>query len=410
MIRKNPEANHFLYFHNLDGLRFLAAILVVINHIEIFKSNTGISNISHIPFIGKMGEHAVTLFFVLSGFLITYLLLSEKEATQTIGIKNFYWRRILRIWPLYYLIIYGAFFLFPHVDLFYVPNFTDHIPEFYVLKSILYFGFVPNVAIVILTPVALAHHTWSIGVEEQFYLVWPVIVKYMKKLVIIFLAIIITYLSIKVITYAIWKFGYFTNDNVSRQLGFIVYRVVELTRIDSMAIGAIGAYLFINKQLPSKIIFAWYFQISLYIITVFLLINYPDMGVFTSEIFSILFILIILNLALNKNTILNLEFPVLKKMGRISYGIYMYHPIVIALVINIIGAYSINNIWMDNMIIYIAVIVITLLVSWISYRYVEKRFLGMKDRNIVGNLKESMSSSPTQQRNVIGSKMERVDK
>ncbi|SHL15607.1 Acyltransferase family protein [Flavobacterium xanthum] len=87
------------HIKGLDGLRGLAAILVILGHVELIKKSLGLKNLNDGggPFILYLGNHAVTFFFVLSGFLITYLLLNEKEFYSKIEIKNFYLRRLLRI-------------------------------------------------------------------------------------------------------------------------------------------------------------------------------------------------------------------------------------------------------------------------------------------------------------------------
>src|ERR1700744_3273746 len=92
------------WFPGLNGLRFLAAALVVIMHIH---NNMGISDLPQLPsFPGLFkGLYAVAFFFVLSGFLITWLLLREQDRTGTIVIKKFYLRRVFRIWPLYFIVI-----------------------------------------------------------------------------------------------------------------------------------------------------------------------------------------------------------------------------------------------------------------------------------------------------------------
>src|SRR4051812_19584104 len=105
--RKAParQESAGVYFPGLYGLRFFAAMMVIVSHIELFKGYHGFANgyASNLA-IYELGRMGVTLFFVLSGFLISYLLLVEKETTGTISIGRFYIRRILRIWPLYYLL------------------------------------------------------------------------------------------------------------------------------------------------------------------------------------------------------------------------------------------------------------------------------------------------------------------
>ncbi len=106
-----------VYFKNLDGLRFFAFLAVFISHATLFL---GYSNLSPAfysikKYILVNGDVGVSFFFVLSGFLITYLLLKEKDGYGKISLKNFYIRRILRIWPVYFTTILVGFFILPIV-------------------------------------------------------------------------------------------------------------------------------------------------------------------------------------------------------------------------------------------------------------------------------------------------------
>ena len=108
-----------VYFPNLNGVRFLAALVVIIHHVEMGKFWFGQPNIYDKSFVGGVfGQLGIIMFFVLSGFLITYLLLEEHRKTGTISIKDFYIRRMLRIWPVYYLIVILGFFVFPQISFF----------------------------------------------------------------------------------------------------------------------------------------------------------------------------------------------------------------------------------------------------------------------------------------------------
>ncbi len=97
------------YFEGLNTLRAIAALVVVVSHIELIKMENKLSNYFDTVPDGHIG---VVLFFVLSGFLITFLLVEEQNKYGKINFKNFYLRRILRIWPLYYLILFLSFVLF----------------------------------------------------------------------------------------------------------------------------------------------------------------------------------------------------------------------------------------------------------------------------------------------------------
>jgi peptidoglycan/LPS O-acetylase OafA/YrhL len=146
------------YFKSLDSLRALASMIVVIGHIELFKKNNSIPNIVDMVPSGHLG---VILFFVLSGFLITYLIVKELES-KSFSFKKFYLRRILRIWPLYYLIL--------------IISYISFEPSISIRGLLLSLSIFPNVANAIGEGWQTSPQIWSIGVEEQFYLVWPFII------------------------------------------------------------------------------------------------------------------------------------------------------------------------------------------------------------------------------------------
>ena len=146
-----------------------------------------------ISFVGIIGKLGVVLFFVLSGFLITYLLLAEEQSFNKISIKNFL-RRILRIWPLYYLIIFLVFFVLPNIEIFTFPGHgKDVIYSNLFWKLILFAIFFPNLVLSLLGIVPYASHTWSIGVEEQHYFIWPIILKYIKKYRVLLMFVIVVF-------------------------------------------------------------------------------------------------------------------------------------------------------------------------------------------------------------------------
>src|SRR5918998_5183317 len=123
MKKKKKEAEQTkVYFPGLNGLRFFAAMLVVFGHVELLKEYHGYSNIHSNLAVYELGRMGVTFFFVLSGFLISYLLFAEQKSAGTISIRKFYIRRVLRIWPLYFLIVILAFFVLPRLPFFNIPG------------------------------------------------------------------------------------------------------------------------------------------------------------------------------------------------------------------------------------------------------------------------------------------------
>lgn len=103
------QIHHFL---GLNALRFFAAFLVVLHHAEQIRLKNDLFNLKNFSLFNN-GGIAVSFFFVLSGFLISYLLLKEVKQTGDISIKKFYVRRILRIWPLYFLLVFIGALIIP---------------------------------------------------------------------------------------------------------------------------------------------------------------------------------------------------------------------------------------------------------------------------------------------------------
>src|ERR1051326_2201548 len=128
-MAKTPKEKSKVYFPGLHGLRFFAAMMVVFSHVELMKEYHGFANVyDSSQAVYESGRLGVTLFFVLSGFLISYLLLVEKKVSGTVSIRKFYSRRILRIWPLYYLLILITFLIVPRLPFFAVPKYSELMP------------------------------------------------------------------------------------------------------------------------------------------------------------------------------------------------------------------------------------------------------------------------------------------
>ena len=358
-----------IYFPNLNGLRFIAAFLVIIHHTEQLKSICKIDNYwRSIPFIGIIGKLGVVLFFVLSGFLITFLLLAEENIKKSISIKSFYIRRILRIWPLYYLIILLALWILPNVSIFTLPGFGKNvIYKDLFLKIILYVIFFPNLVLSLLGVVPYASQTWSIGAEEQYYLVWPIILKNVKKYrIILMILIVLLYLFIALIL-------------SSHYSDIIPYKYVlkafwSSFNIDCMAIGGFFAILLFQKSKYLKIFMNKYLFYSVIVFVCALMINGIYIPYINYEFYASLFGIIILNFAANDKIKISLENRWLNYLGKISYGLYMYHPIGIILSIKI--AIFIN--YTTNWLLYPLSVILTILISAISYKYYESIFLKYK--------------------------------
>ena len=396
-----------VYFPNLNGLRFFAALAVIITHIELLKLFLGYEGIwinhewlSHqvalipvlkgeihwlSPFVSNSGAIGVVFFFVLSGFLITYLLFVENEVQKQISIKAFYIRRILRIWPLYYWLVILGFVILPLFPLFDVPDQAVNLTKYYWPNLLFFIFFVPNVAFSMFThAVPNVGQLWSIGVEEQFYLIWPWIVRKSKSFIRTMISFTLALLLIKA-AFLIYAQG---ND---AEWVRSVKKFLAMSKLESMSIGGIGAWILYSKKQhllnfiynPIVLLLAILGIPTLIYITPLSLQNVVYLA------YSVCSVIIILNFSGNAKLKGVFENSVLDFLGKISFGIYMYHMLVVALVLNLSrdyfglgyipeGALRREVTLGENLLIYTLVIGITILLASLSYLYFEKRFIKMK--------------------------------
>lgn len=351
---------------NLNGLRFIAAILVIVGHIELAKSHRNLSNLMDLAFFkNESGLLGVILFFVLSGFLITHLLIAELNKTGTISLLNFYMRRILRIWPLYFLILllslyigYGTIF---HESLLYGVLFT------------------PNIFDALFHPYVISPQIWSIGVEEQFYLIWPLLFVTFYRKMNVYLWLGLFFIGYSFLPYFI---GYYNNNISSLSYYHQIDSILYGAKFNSMALGCIIAFFF--NKFPSQvnsIFYNRYFEILVFSLTFILVLAGFNLAYFKHEIFSILFACIILSLT-NETSFFRpfLENKVIDYFGKISYGLYMFHFIVIHFVLNYTQSMiRVEGIVLES-ILYLSIIFFTFFISHLSYQYFEKPFLNLKSK------------------------------
>ena len=350
-----------LYFRHFNTIRFVAALMVFYSHMQqgyyeyICKSNDSINH-------DITGRNGVLLFFVLSGFLITSLLLNEKRITDSINIRNFYIKRILRIWPLYYLLIIFAFCIAPAIDFFNIGDYD--LENRFSLKFIFYSFFLNNLAS-FLGAVPYAWHLWSIATEEQFYIIWPVILKRFNPLRSLFFLLLIYLVSRFVLHNTSTNFPIF---NILREW-------LNAFIISAMIIGGIFAYfLHIGKKLIQE-----KSEMLILLIVLSAIIgfnsNHISFGFFDPEIYSLFYGVVIFIVASSDKLQFRIEeFDLFSFFGKISYGLYMYQSI------TIIAVYKFSVIYNLNSILHIYFISTLLLVSisYVSYRYFESFFLNLK--------------------------------
>lgn len=332
----------------LDGVRAIAALTVVLYHFGV-------------PLVS--GGLGVLIFFVLSGFLITWLLLKEDERFGAISLKDFYFRRALRIFPAFYWYwgVYISILVLRHKSVLWSQATAS---AFYVNNYFQALRGDPNTGL---------SHTWSLGIEEQFYLLWPLgllLLRGNKKRLawVLVAAICAVWLYREVLVVAGMPHSY-------------IYEAFD-TRADHLLIGCLLAVV-LKFKFASKcwrvfcvnslgsLPFVLFLSVSS--VMTFLIRSYRDAIGFVVEPVLVA-VLIAQVIAFRKSMLwswLNLGW--MRYLGRISYSIYLYQQIVIGPVKKILAGFPV---W----IMLPATIAVVIVIASLSYHVVERPFLKLKDR------------------------------
>lgn len=346
------------YYKKIDGLRSVAIIMVLVEHFAHYVSK-GLS----------IGYFGVDLFFVISGFLITKILIKPNEAPFTKNYFNFLGRRTIRIFPIYYgtlIILWLLGLKEVRENIFNLATYTYNYSS--VIK-----GLSAN-------PIS---HFWSLCVEEQFYLFWPIIVLLCKSKPKLLLGIIISMITFG---YSQMVFNIFPNISAFNFVGL-------QTRMASLAMGALGAVLIQDFYIPKRIITSKYLEYFM-LFSLLILLSIETPFKYISLGFCSLYI--VLKSALSNfsikgiNKILENDFMV--NIGMVSYGIYIFHKPVA----HYFAFYIFDPIWNNINFESLGVLSIIRWHSWIiklplyafityfiaknSFEYIEKPLLGLKDK------------------------------
>ena len=340
----------------LDGLRGISIMLVLLLHLGFSVFSGG--------FLG------VDIFFVLSGFLITSLLVQESRERGCFSLKRFYIRRALRLMPAVgvYLLVNGFFaFLFLK---------GEKASQIYngILPTLSYvsnwvFAFVPTVKV---GPLGI---TWSLAIEEQFYLIWPLILllllklKMRRRLVILMMVLTIASLTL--------------HRKILMEGGARIERLYYATdtRADALLIGCLVALLLSWDLLPKGDLFRWAMKLaagigSLLILALVVTTHSQDLslyaGVLTLVSISVGAILVVLMLWPPAVVLTVLRFGPLRWVGRVSYGLYLWHwPV---------REYVCPNVGTASPLRLILATAIAFAITAASFYFVERPFLRMKER------------------------------
>ncbi len=344
-------------YPSINGLRAISIVFVLMNHLWLdniqFKELVEIIWIKPLAQILIDGQLGVNVFFVISGFLITSLMLKEEKIANTISLKKFYLRRILRIFPAYYSLLLIYFFL-------QILGYLEISKESWLTALTLTKYFNLNLD-------WITNHAWSLSIEEHFYILWPLVFingKILRKRIAFFLILFVPVLRGYLYFYPIEWMG-------------------ELTifqRIDGIAIGCLFA---LNKdEILKKINGYWNTIFYLSLITLLLLPYFPaianklhlaflfiPLGLTHGTIANIVVALIMMYSVFGPKGIwykmLNLKW--INYIGILSYSIYLWQQIFVLR----------TKYWATH---FPQNIFIIFLVAMLSYHFIEKPFLKLKTK------------------------------
>ncbi|MFT6841280.1 MAG: peptidoglycan/LPS O-acetylase OafA/YrhL [Psychroserpens sp.] len=342
------------YYEKIDGIRFIAITSVLVHHTaSIFSTYI------------DLGYFGVDLFFVLSGFLITTILLKSDGSFKKV-FCNFLVRRSLRIFPLYYFSILLLTIIGNPVvldNLIYLLTYTFNYK----------YPFID-----INSPV---DHFWSLSVEEQFYLFWPIIVLSLRTYPKILLFVVVSIISF---SYIQISFNLIPSISIFNYTGLPA-------RMGSLGLGSFGAIIFI---IPSSfLLFILHSEIIEYIMYVVCILSLIFLTPFLMGISSLFLVLKAAENSYYSNSFNNfLSNKFVVYIGKISYGLYVYHVIIIyyftpyffdpiwnSIRFDSLGYFRVlkYHSWVFKLPLYS---IITVVISELSYRYFEQPILLYKDR------------------------------
>lgn len=347
----------------LDGLRGVAIILVLLLHFFPFYP---------FSYFSSFGWIGVDLFFVISGFLITGILYDTKREKSFY--RNFIIRRVLRIFPLYYLVL-AIFFLIDKLS--FLPEY-----KYYPYSQLTLWTYTSNINMAIYGAAksglrVYLEHFWSLAIEEQFYLFWPFCIMLFRTKNIIRISVLFVLFSVILKNlHPDYPFSYF----------------FTFSRLEGLLIGALIAILIRkNKQVLEKLVFPVLIFSSIAILVTiitkrsmsngdicFIRYGYTLIDLFFGCILTLSFATSWLGKAIN----LLLKSKILTFFGKYSYGIYVYHWILFSILhtqLENVPSYQSDS-FITKIIMSVSCLVMTICLSLFSYHYYESVFLELKSR------------------------------
>lgn len=347
---KYNEFSELKYFECLDFLRFVSIALVIWHH-------TGSQVMGHSPSNIAFGHYGVNMFFAISGFLITTLLLRERQKYGSISYPKFFMRRLLRIFPLYYLslFIYSCLVYFLEKNPERANDFWNNLPYFLTYTS--------NFFVELKSYGTIFFFSWSLATEEQFYIFWPIIMMLFSNRVGLF--VMIALIALKVLG------GVFSVQN---DLFYILSKVPYSICLSS----ALAILMFWEKSYRKLIIlFSFKNAPIFYFLLTFLIFFMGKISLNKAlpVVMSFLVISSILTKSFALKPLWNRDLFI--SLGKVSYGMYLLH----MLCANVIKKTFVSLGFPINPLIYfLLTTVLAYGVSWVSFNTFERFFLNLKHK------------------------------
>jgi len=351
--RKKNDA-HSLKIEGLNSLRFFAFFAVYCYHNIPPTSASDNIIIRVYAEISSYGYLGVDVFFVLSSFLLTYLGIEEKKRTNNFSIKNFLVRRILRIFPLYYLMIFLCFVILPLISSLTSTNIS--LPE----HKLYYLFFLSNYDND--QYIFALKFLWTIAIEEQYYWTWAFCLLLLRKnfaLVTIFF--LFTYI---IAFFTLPKWNIQLPDN-------------PLLYLTNFATGSILAIYYSNKKSQISFSFPLVALLILFVTSWWI----TRSNIFVAQIFLCSFIavfILMVNIFCNKPYVRNtFLYKIFEELGKYTYGLYVYSGLVITV---FLFAMDKLHFVMPLYLVFLLQLLILIVISKLSYKYYEERFLRLSSK------------------------------
>jgi peptidoglycan/LPS O-acetylase OafA/YrhL len=331
----------------LDAVRGIAVLLVLVHNTDIYPS-------LHLGLIAKNGWMGVDLFFVLSGFLITGILISTKDSAGYF--RKFYARRCLRIWPLYYSTLLFMFVVVPVLR-------RSEVQDIFESRSGPWWAyplFIQNYLVrVPLEATGLLGVTWSLGVEEQFYLLWPLVVRFCSEARLRQIALAVICISPILRLYLSHR-------------GIIIYSN-PVCRLDGLMAGSLLALMTRSKNFtPSRYLtLAWIMLLVMSPLAVIIDSFNARWIVFSLVAFASLSFVYLALFSQQRQLQALLRSRVLVYTGTISYGIYLLAKLPV-------DAVKLTHLERFPLLAFPITIVLTSALAALSWNILEKPFLRLK--------------------------------